>query len=143
MGCASAAFAIKDTMKHVKELFERYHRFDDGLIKSIEVTYGGSGSLSVDFMFYARDHSAIGDIWRNVIVRVGRVSEVMLSAHGEVISSISSSVKLLSFGDLWCVEVDGTYAYGDDPRTIEEIRKYGTCYAFGRDVEAIEISETG
>lgn len=124
-----------------KAIFDKYHRFDDGLIKSMEITYGRDGSVEASFVFYARDHSAASDVWRNVKVRVRKVTEVSLSAQGNQITSICSGVRLLNFDGLWCVEVDGTYAYDKDPTTIDEIRKHGTCYAFGREVEALEIDE--
>lgn len=52
---------------------------------------------------------------------------------------MASGVRLLSFDELLCIEVDGVYEHDKEPQTIEEIRQYGTCYAIGEEVEIVEI----
>ncbi len=52
---------------------------------------------------------------------------------------MASGVRLLSFDELLCVEVDGVYEHDKEPQSIEEIRKYGNCYAIGKDVEIFEM----
>lgn len=125
-------------LRELIEKFDKYHRFDDGMFKYFLSKQSGDGKKNVEMGFYARDHSVSGDVWREVVVRVKNVREVFYSAKGGQSSSITSGVRLLSFDGLLCVEVDGVYDYDKDPQTIDEIRKYGTCYAIGEEVEVIE-----
>ncbi|WP_234387441.1 hypothetical protein, partial [Paracidovorax avenae] len=64
---------------------------------------------------------------------------VFYSAEGGQSSAMASGVRLLSFDELLCVEVDGVYEHDKEPQSIEEIRKYGNCYAIGKDVEIFEM----
>ena len=79
-----------------------------------------------------------GDVWRQVAITVGAVREVLLKTPGNFINRICCGVKLLRFGDVWCVDVDGTYTH-DDPATLDEVRRDGDCYVIGGTVEAIEL----
>lgn len=126
-------------MNDLLEKIEKYHHFVDGMFECIRSHHAGDGSKDVEMVFYAKDHSVSGDVWRNVLVRLKNVQEVFYSAEGGQSSAMASGVRLLSFDELLCVEVDGVYEHDKEPQSIEEIRKYGTCYAIGKDVEIFEM----
>ncbi|WP_156894952.1 hypothetical protein [Janthinobacterium sp. 1_2014MBL_MicDiv] len=125
-------------MDRTQQIFEQYHRFDDGSLVSIEQLYQPRGVLSVRIVLHARNHVLVGNVWRRVAITVGEVEEVALKTPGNFINRICCGVKLLRFGDLWCVDVDGTYAH-DEPATLDEVRRDGDCYVIGGTVEAVEL----
>ena len=121
-----------------QQIFQQYHRFDDGALVSIEQLYQPGGVQAVRIVLYARNHALDGNVWRQVAITVGAVREVLLKTPGNFINRICCGVKLLRFGEVWCVDVDGTYVR-DDPATLEEVRRDGDCYVIGGTVEAIEL----
>ncbi|MDN2716900.1 hypothetical protein [Janthinobacterium sp. SUN120] len=125
-------------MERTQQIFAQYHRFDDGTLVSFEQAYGPRGVQSVRIVLYARNHGLEGNIWRKVAITVGDVRELMIKTPGNFINRICCGVKLLRFGDVWCVDVNGTYAH-DEPATLEEVRRDGDCYVIGGTVEAIEL----
>lgn len=72
---------------------------------------------------------------------VGDVEELVAKVKGNQFNSISSGVKLLNFGDLWCIDIDGDYSLAGDPSSLDEVREDGQCYVIGRQVEACELDE--
>lgn len=125
-------------MDTTQQIFEQYHRFDDGALVSFEQMYGPHGVQAVRIVLYARNHALEGNVWRQVAITVCEVREVLMKSPGNFINRICCGVKLLRFGDVWCVDVDGTYAH-DDPVTLEEVRRDGDCYVIGGTVAAIEL----
>ncbi|MDO8050153.1 hypothetical protein O3301_16915 [Janthinobacterium sp. SUN211] len=125
-------------MERTQQIFAQYHRFDDGALVSFEQAYGPRGVQSVRIVLCARNHELEGNIWRKVAITVGDVRELMMKTPGNFINRICCGVKLLRFGDVWCVDIDGTYAH-DEPATLEEVRRDGDCYVIGGTVEAIEL----
>ncbi|MCX7292705.1 hypothetical protein [Janthinobacterium sp.] len=125
-------------MDRTQQLFAQYHRFDDGALVSFGHVYGPQGVQAVRIVLYARNHGLEGNVWRQVAITVGDVREVLVRMPGNFINRICCGVKLLRFGDVWCVDVDGTYAH-DDPATLEEVRRDGDCYVIGGTVEAVEL----
>ncbi|XDF37378.1 hypothetical protein RBH89_10135 [Paracidovorax avenae] len=108
------------------EKIGKYYNFVDEMFECIRSHHAGDGAKDVEMVFYARDHSVSGDVWRNVLLRLKGVREVFYSAKGGQSSVMVSGVRLLSFDELLCIEVDGVYEHDKEPQTIEEIRKYGT-----------------
>ena len=121
-----------------QQIFQQYHRFDDGALVSIEQLYQPGGVQAVRIVLYARNHALDGNVWRQVAITVGEVREVRVRTPGNFINRICCGVKLLRFGDVWCVDVDGTYTH-DDPATLDEVRHDGDCYVIGGTVEAMEL----
>ena len=128
-------------IEKAKQLFEDYHRFDDGLILSFEYFYVPNEPLAAQIVLYARNHKLDGNVWRKVKVLVRDVQELAARVKGNQFNSISSGVKLLGFGDLWCVDVDGDYSLAGDPASLDEVREDGQCYVIGRQVEVSELEE--
>jgi hypothetical protein len=128
-------------IEKAKKIFEDYHRFDDGLILSFEYFYAPDEPLAAQIVLYARNHKHKGDIWRQVKVVVKDVQELSVKVKGNQFNSISSGVKLLNFGDLWCIDIDGDYSLAGDPISLDEVREDGDCYVIGRQVEAYELDD--
>jgi hypothetical protein len=128
----------KASMERTRQIFAQYHRFDDGALVSFEQAYGPRGVQSVRIVVYARNHELEGNIWRKVAITVGEVREVLVRTPGNFINRICCGVKLLHFGDVWCVDLDGTYLH-DEPATLDEVRRDGDCYVIGGTVEAVEL----
>lgn len=125
-------------MDRTQQIFEQYHRFDDGSLVSMDQRYQPHGVLSVRIVLYARNHALDGNVWRQVAITVGDVRELAVKMPGNFVNRMCCGVKLLRFGALWCVDVDGTYAH-DDPASLDEVRRDGDCYVIGGTVEAIEL----
>lgn len=125
-------------MEKTQRMFEQYHRFDDGMLVSFEQQYRPGGVQAVRIVLYARNHARDGNVWRQVAITVGDVQEVLLRTPGNFINRICCGVKLLRFGDVWCIDIDGTYAR-DTPVTLDEVRRDGDCYVIGGTVAAIEL----
>lgn len=132
---------MSTSIEKAKQIFEDYHRFDDGLILSFEYFYAPNEPLAAQIVLYARNHKLEGNVWRKVKVVVRDVQELAARVKGNQFNSISSGVKLLDFGDLWCVDVDGDYSMAGDPTSLDEVREDGQCYVIGRQVEVCEIDE--
>jgi hypothetical protein len=116
-------------------------RFDDGLILSFRYFYTSNEPLAAEIVLYARNHKLDGNVWRKVKVVVGDVEEFVAKVKGNQFNSIFSGVKLLNFGDLWCIDIDGDYSLAGDPSSLDEVREDGQCYVIGRQVEACELDE--
>lgn len=116
-------------------------RFDDGLILSFRYFYTSNEPLAAEIVLYARNHKLDGNVWRKVKVVVGDVEELVAKVKGNQFNSIPSGVKLLNFGDLWCIDIDGDYSLAGDPSSLDEVREDGQCYVIGRQVEACELDE--
>jgi hypothetical protein len=116
-------------------------RFDDGLILSFRYFYTSNEPLAAEIVLYARNHKLDGNVWRKVKVVVRDVEEFVAKVKGNQFNSIFSGVKLLNFGDLWCIDIDGDYSLAGDPSSLDEVREDGQCYVIGRQVEACELDE--
>lgn len=132
---------MRQTMNSVKKVFNDYHRFDDGLVISVEYFYSEEGVLATKMMFYARNHSLNGNIWKTVEIVMHDVKELNIKLRGNQFQSISFGVKLLRFEDVWCIDIDGVFTNDEDPMTLEEVRELGLCYVIGNDIEAYEVEE--
>lgn len=121
------------------QLFHDYHNFDDGLLVSFTYFYLPDELLTAKIVLHAQNERIGGDTWRHVEIVVRDVQELCARVKGNQFNSISSGVKLLQFGQFWCVDVDGTYLHGKDPTSLEEVRKDGDCYVIGRAVEVNEV----
>jgi hypothetical protein len=128
-------------IENSKQLFEDYHRFDDGLILSFGYFYAINEPLAAEIILYARNHKLDGNVWRKIKVVVRDVQELVAKVKGNQFNSISSGVKLLNFGELWCIDIDGDYSLAGDPSSLDEVREDGQCYVIGRRVEACELDE--
>jgi hypothetical protein len=129
-------------IESIKKLFDDYHRFDDGYIVSFEYFYSPEEKLVAKLVLEARNHRADGNVWRRVAVTMNDVKELHAEVLGDRLRRICCSVKLLNFGDLWCVDIDGAFTDPDDPSTLEEVREMGIFYLIGLDIEAYEIANT-
>lgn len=132
---------MNDSIEYVKKIFDDYHRFDDGLILSFGHVRKPSERLSAEMVFHARNQSLDGDIWRNIKIIVRDVKEFHSHVMGNESYSICSGVKLLKFGDAWCIDIDGVYDNNMDPQTMDDIRRFGRCYVTGRTVEVYELDD--
>lgn len=128
-------------IENAKQIFEDYHSFDDGQILSFGYFYASNEPLAAEMVLYARNHKLDGNVWRKVKVVVRDVEELVAKVKGNQFNSISSGVKLLNFGDLWCIDIDGDYSLAGDPSSLVEVREDGQCYVIGRQVEACELDE--
>ena len=125
----------------VIQIFEDYHRFDDGLILSFEYFYLPGEPLAAKIILFGRNHKLEGNVLRKVKLVVNDVQELVAKVRGNQFNSISSGVKLLKFGGAWCVDIDGDYCLGGDPRSLDEVRENGHCFVIGRHIDACELEE--
>ena len=122
----------------IEDIFREYHRFDDGLLLSFEYFYRTCAPLSVQIVLHSRSH--IENAWRKVKIVVGDVQELYAKVEGNRPNSvISLGVKLIKFGDLWCIDINGNYPMLKDPSSLDEVRQYGECYVVGRSVAAHKL----
>ena len=119
-------------------LVDGFDRFNDGVMNYFKYEFLGDGTLSVHIEFCARDYRIEGNVWKRGRVIVAHVDEVRSTFSGGQTNVVCSGVKLLKFGEVWCVEVDGDHG-PNDPSSLEEIRKYGSCYITGDTVEVVEV----
>lgn len=136
---SSGEIDMSDNMVCTSQIFSDYNNFNDGLIRSFGYIYSDSEPLAVEMTFYARNYSLDENVWRVVKVVLRDVTELYAKVKGNEVNSICCGVRLLRFGELWCVEIDGVYGRDEDPKTLDEVRKYGECYAVSRFVEAQEV----
>ncbi|WP_157636982.1 hypothetical protein [Burkholderia ubonensis] len=120
--------------KNVSKLLNDYHNFDDGLVVSFGFFYPVGEPPAAQGVFYAKNHSVPGDQWDTVAIVVKDIVEFNAHWKGNQPNSICTGVHLVRFGDLLCMDVDGVYGEVEDPKSIEEVRQFGDCYAIGRDV---------
>lgn len=120
--------------ENLRELLDEYHHFDDGLVVSFGFFYPAGEPPAAQGTFYAKNHSASGDRWDTVTIVVKDIVEVNVRWKGNQPNSICAGVHVIKFDDLWCLDVDGVYGRVEDPKSIEEVRQLGDCYAIGRDV---------
>ncbi|WP_343655100.1 hypothetical protein [Paraburkholderia caribensis] len=120
--------------EELKQLLNDYHNFDDGLVVSFGFFYPMGEPAAAQAIFYAKNHSVPGDRWDTVKIVVKDVAEFNAQWKGNQPNSICAGVHLVKFDDLWCLDVDGVYGEVEDPKSIEDVRKFGDCYVTGRDV---------
>lgn len=116
-----------------------YHRFDDGLVESISFSYARN-QVSAEILLYGRNLTESLDTWRHVRIKVTDVSEFHFQAEQGELLPICSGVKILQFEGLICVDIDGTYEMAEDPKSLDEVRRHGTCYFIGGRIEAEELT---
>ncbi|WP_250515436.1 hypothetical protein [Caballeronia sp. INDeC2] len=124
------------TEEELKKLLADYHNFDDGLVVSFGFFYPVGEPPAAQAILYAKNHSVPGDRWDTVKIIVKDVAELSARWKGNQPNSICAGVHLVKFDDLWCLEIDGVYGEAEDPKSIDEVRQLGDCYATGRDVHA-------
>lgn len=124
------------------KILEDYGNFNDGLLRSFEYFYRPNEPLAVRVVFSGRNYATQNSEWRDVEFVVAGVQELYARRNGRQFNSISSGVKLLRFDDLWCLEIDGTYALAEDPASLDEVRQHGECYVVGKTVYAVELVRT-
>lgn len=132
---------MHDSTEAVKKIFDDYGRFNDGLVISLGHVRRPNERLSAEMIFHARNQSLDGNVWKNVKIIVKDVEEFHAHVRGNESYSICSGVKLLRFGDVWCIDIDGDYGNNMDPQTMDDIRSFGWCYVTGRTVEVYELDE--
>lgn len=130
---------MSESAERISEILQAFHRFEDGLLLSFEFNYAPGERLAAQVLFHARDHRAEGNVWKRVKVTVSGVEELSAKVMGHQFNSICSGVRLLKFGDYWCVDIDGNYALDADPSSIDEIRQDGDLYIIGRNIEVYEL----
>lgn len=118
----------------VSALLEKFHGFDDGLLVSFSYVYAEDAPLKAAMVFYAKNHSLHGNVWNKVELQVDDVDELFAKVSGAHSNVICSSVKLMRFGEIWCVDVDGNYDLAGNPASMDEVRRLGECYVTGRSV---------
>lgn len=129
-------------MSTADAIFTRYHRFDDGYLVAFGYSSAPDGTTTVEMVLHGKDHQAEGNLWRSVKVTVEDVQELLARWQKNHLHRICCGVKLLRFGELWCIDVDGVYNGVDDPASIEEVRADGEFYVVGRGVKAEEADVT-
>lgn len=125
-------------------IFTQYHRFDDGYLVAFDYACAPDGLTTVEMIFHGKDDHAEGNLWRSVKVTVEDVQELVARWQKGYLNRIICGVKLLRFGELWCVDVDGVYNGVDDPASLEEVRAEGEFYVVGRRVtaQALDVLHT-
>ncbi|MDR1849553.1 MAG: hypothetical protein LBQ75_05900 [Zoogloeaceae bacterium] len=123
------------------DLLNDYHRFDDGWLLSFEYFFPeGAEPLSAQVVLYAYNDAE--NEWGKVKIVVEDVQELCAKVSGNFISPINLGVKLLKFGDLWCLDINGNYALCKDPASLDEVRQDGYCYIIGKSVTAHIIEKS-
>lgn len=122
------------------KILERYNYLDDGLILLFEYFYPPHAKVIVKITFHARNPLADGDVWEIISIEAGDADLIYSNVKGNNFNSILSGVRLLRFGNDWCLDVDGNYSGGEGPNSIDEIRRYGECYIIAGQFN-IEIKE--
>ncbi len=128
-------------MGTVKQILEDYRHFEDGLILSFEYFYVPNEPLAVQIVLYGQNRKLQGNVWRKVKVVVRNVQELCAKVKGNQFNALCSGVRLLHFGDVWCVDIDGNYSLAQDPTSLDEVRKDGACYVVGHQIEAYELDD--
>jgi hypothetical protein len=121
-------------------ILEDFGNFNDGLLESFEYFYRPNSPLAARIVLSGRNFSTPTSEWRTIELLITDVQELHARRSGRQFNSISSGVKLLKFDGLWCVDVDGTYAFAEDPASLNDVRQHGECYVVGKAVVAREIS---
>ena len=123
---------------------KKYHRFDDGLLLSLKYFHDkkSGNSLAAQIVLYARNHESPVGKWDAVQVTIEGVEELCAKVNGNEFNSICCGVKFLKFGDFWCVDVDGNYPLGEDPESLDDVRKYGHCYIIGKKIKTKTLRRT-
>jgi len=85
--------AISEPTHH--QLFERFHNFDDGVLRSVGVRFrSGATKAAVDICISARDMSSASDaddVWMNVVLEIEDVTEFCLTNSPREYNQVLSS----------------------------------------------------
>jgi len=122
-------------------LMTEYHNLDDGLVLSFGFFYPIPGKLSVQGLFYAKNHLAFEERWDTIKIIIEDVVDLKILWKGNQAHSICTGVHLLKLDNLWCLDVDGVYEDIDDPKSIAEIQSFGDCYATGKQLKIFIIPD--
>ena len=129
-------------MTDIKAKFmTEYHNLDDGLVLSFGFFYPASGNLSVQGLFYAKNHLASSERWDTIKIIVEDVVDLKILWKGNQAHSICTGVHLVKIDDLWCLDVDGIYGDVEAPKSIAEIQNFGDCYAIGKQLNIYIIPD--
>lgn len=120
---------------NLAKLLSDYHHFDDGLVVSFGFFYSAGEPPAAQGTFYAKNHSFPVGRWDTVTIVVKDIVELNARWNGNQPNSICAGVHVVRFGDLWCLDIDGVYGEVEDPKSIEDVRQFGDCYAVGRDIQ--------
>jgi hypothetical protein len=127
------------TFENADSVLDRFNRFNDGIIRSIELTFKTNRDNSEAVVTVStRDTSADGD-WVNVIFRIHGLCEVTFVEGRTSFIVLSDGLHVSSYGGLVFLDFG---AYSTSPRGIEDLRKSG-CYLGGQSAtwEVIQYSE--
>ena len=124
---------------HARDILDKYHDFDDGVMQSFSYFDNGH-SRSASMVMYARDHRDPGNSWRHVELTVDDVSELCTVVQYGQFYPILLGVRILDYGDVICLDIDGNYASTSGPASLEEVRQLGDFYAIGKQVRMRELN---
>jgi len=126
-------------LQDIEAIAERYHRFDDGLLVSFKYFYDteSDNSLTAQVVLHARNHESAAEKWDNVQITIENVEELHAKVSGNQFNSICCGVKFIKFGNSWCMDIDGNYPMAEDPKSLDEVRKYGQCYIIGQKIKIV------
>lgn len=124
---------------HARDILDKYHDFDDGVMQSFSYVNNGIGR-SASMVMYARDHRNPGNSWRHVELTVDDVSELCTVMQNGQFYPILLGVRILDYGDVICLDVDGNYASTSGPASLDEVRQLGDFYVIGKNVRMRELN---
>lgn len=124
---------------HARDMLDKYHDFDDAVMQSFSYVDNGL-DCSASMVIYARDHRDPGNSWRHVELTVDDVSELCTVVQYGQFYPILLGVRILDYGDVICLDVDGNYASTTGPASLEEVRQLGDFYFIGKRVRIQELS---
>jgi len=122
-------------------LLKKYDHCNDGLFLSFGFFYDSEVTLCASATFLARDNTSGQEKWDKIFLEMRDVAEFHADWKGNQAHSISTGVKLLELDGLWCLDVDGVYDKNQEPVSLNEVRRIGECYFFGREVKASILTD--
>lgn len=123
-----------------KKLLKDFYNFEDGLILSFCFFYPTSMPLSAKVTICGKSPVPEVSDWETIEISATNIQEIKTKVKGNQFNSLTSGVRLIKFGDYWCLDIDGNYAYDKEPATIEEVREYGECYIIAKNIELHKIN---
>lgn len=126
------------------DLIADHYHFNDGWVASFEYVYLPNkppvADIAVQVILEGR--SKTEQTWDKVKVVVEEIEELYVKIRGNERHVICCDVKLLKFGDLWCLDIDGCYGDVEDPSSLDEVRQDGDFYIIGKSVTAYIIEKS-
>jgi hypothetical protein len=103
----------------IEQLFERFSKFEDGLLQAVSLVYDDSGERHLEVVLRARDWQSKVDAWATIRLRLRRVESFSFQEDNRTTMQVlSNGLHLLVLGERVAVEF-GTLV--DPPQSLQEI----------------------